>query len=626
MSLAFYFPLTFMSDASNKAPSANSPFETPAELQRRLEGLFAKGEFEQVKAEAQDTLKNNQSSPKLWTLLGGACHALKDHGNALAAFQNALKLSPNDPTAFNNIGKALQSTGDLKKAIQHYQKAASLNSNYFTAFENLADACQKAGALKVACKAFAHAVKLQPNNSGTLFALGSVQNRLGSYTEAIKAITRFIELEPQNANGWNELAMIYRSAGQTKKAIEVFEKAIEVDPTYVGAISNLGNLYKDLDQFDKSVELQRKALSIRDDLALLHNNLGSSLKARGNVEEALEAFNRSYEIEVGNDEQHFVRGLLSLHLHDYENGWPLYDYRRRFKPSTFQKFDVSKEWDGQELEGKSLLIHSEQGWGDTIQFIRFLNHPKLKNAGCSLALKPRLMKLCSSFETEIDLINGEDAECNADNFDCHCYLMSLPLKLGVLEKEIPYPTPYLSPDSDCVAQWKELLGSKGFKIGINWQGNPSSEIDHGRSVPLNSFAPLGEIPDVRLISLQKEYGLEQLGDDELQTQVEDYTDEIDIGDDAFFDTAAIMAQLDLIITTDTATAHLAAALGRPVWILLHHAPDWRWGPEGETSNWYPSARLFRQKTPGDWASVFQNVKTALIEFKAKKESSEREPL
>jgi len=606
--------------------STTKPAAKPSKAPRKssfahIQNAFDRGSYEEAKTHALAAIRENNSHSLPWTYLGGACFRLKEYANALTAFQNTLNLSPNDATAYNNLGTTLQALGNLKKAIQHFQKAASLNPKYITAFINLGNASKKAGKLELARKAFQQAATLNPHEPGPFLALGLTLISMRRHREAITPIKRFTQLAPENPEGWNELAIAYRESGDIDKAIETFETAITTDPKFVGAITNLANTYKDLEQFDRSVELQERALAIREDLPILHNNLGASLKARGRIREALNAFNRAYQMEAGDDEQHFVRGLLYLTLHDFENGWPLYEYRRRFKPDSFKRFHPAREWKGENLEGKSLLIHSEQGIGDTIQFLRFLNHPSFENADCSLSLKSRLIHLCSSFNTTVKFITREQAAKAESNFDFHCYLMSLPDKLRVSEEEIRHPAPYLHSDPENVDHWSPKLGSDKFKIGINWQGNPSSEIDKGRSAPLTEFKRLSEVKGVQLISLQKEYGLEQLEELDESFDIEDYTQEIDTGDDAFFDTAAIMANLDLVITTDTAVAHLAAALGKAVWVILNHSPDWRWGIDGETTDWYSTARLFRQERPGDWSGVFEKVTHALQKTVSKTQPS-----
>jgi hypothetical protein len=267
------------------------------------------------------------------------------------------------------------------------------------------------------------------------------------------------------------------------------------------------------------------------------------------------------------------------------------------------------EWRGEALAGRSIVIYSEQGLGDTIQFARFL--PVIAAAGARVIFlcHPNLLRLFRGLSEEIERI----ASCDpARPFDYQCALMSLPLHLGVELRNLPAKTPYLAAEPDRVAAWRSRIGAHGFKIGIAWQGNPKGKIDRGRSVPLAQFAPLASVPGMRLISLQKRHGLDQLTRLPDTMRVEDLG-AFDDGEDAFIDTAAIMENLDLIVTSDTATAHLAGALGRPVWVVLQYVPDWRWMLDRPDSPWYPAMRLYRQRIRGRWEEPFGEMAEALRE-------------
>jgi hypothetical protein len=255
------------------------------------------------------------------------------------------------------------------------------------------------------------------------------------------------------------------------------------------------------------------------------------------------------------------------------------------------------EWRGEPLEGRSLVVYSEQGLGDTIQFVRFL--PELVRRGAQLTFlcHPNLMRLFKPLAAEFEMAGSLAAD---RRFDVQCALMSLPLRLNM-----PVARPeqsYLSPEADLAAQWRARIGTHGLKVGLCWQGNPKGRIDEGRSIPLQKYLPLASVPGVRLISLQRSHGLEQLEHLPAGMTVETLGD-FDTGGDAFIDTAAIMTTLDLVITSDTAIPHLAGALGVPAWVALKHVPDWRWMLERDDSPWYRSLKLFRQPKPGDWDSV-----------------------
>ncbi|MDP6175717.1 MAG: hypothetical protein QGF09_16260, partial [Rhodospirillales bacterium] len=262
-------------------------------------------------------------------------------------------------------------------------------------------------------------------------------------------------------------------------------------------------------------------------------------------------------------------------------------------------------WTGGEVVGKHLLLASEQGLGDAIQFARYAQLLGEAGAKVSLACHPRLVRLLQSLPGAVDI---QPIDGRLPKADLHAPLLSLPHLGGTLFEAIPAPIPYLTPEPDLVRHWTERLG-EGLKIGLAWQGNPAYEGDRTRSIPLARLAPLCEASGTRFFSLQTELGRDQL--DRLgHARIEDLGDELD-RDHAFIDTAAVMGNLDLVITSDTAIPHLAGALGRPVWLLLPHTPDWRWGLEGTLCPWYPTMRLIRQPAPGDWRGAVDQAQAAL---------------
>jgi hypothetical protein len=258
-------------------------------------------------------------------------------------------------------------------------------------------------------------------------------------------------------------------------------------------------------------------------------------------------------------------------------------------------------------------VFSEQGLGDAIQFVRFL--PQLADMGARLTFlcHPTLIRLFRNFAAGgIELI----ASCRGDRrFDYQCALMSLPERFGTTIASLPNAVPYLFAEPELVEKWRKHIGDEGFRIGVCWQGNPAGQIDKGRSIPLAHFQSIASIPGVRLISLQRSHGLEQLAQFPAAMRIETLGP-FDTGNDGFIDTAAVMQNLDLIITSDTSVAHLAGALGRTVWVALKHTPDWRWMLKRRDSPWYPSMRLFRQRERGDWAGVFAEIADALQKFRS----------
>jgi len=289
-----------------------------------------------------------------------------------------------------------------------------------------------------------------------------------------------------------------------------------------------------------------------------------------------------------------------LRVGRFDEGWREYEWRRKIEDFPKIAKTLSKPvWDGTELQGKRVLVHEEQGFGDSIQFIRYLPLIAERGGRVTLSVRSKLARLFDAVEGfECVVAEGQPL----GDYDCHTSLASLPLAFGTTAETIPATVPYLQAEDGLVEVWKERVGTEGLRVGVNWQGN-----DFGRSVPLACFQPLAVVSGVRLISLQVMHGLDQLDNLPQGMRVETLGNDFDAGPDAFIDTAAVMMNLDLIVTSDTAVAHLAGALGRPVWVVLKTSAEWRWELDRDESPWYPTMRLFRQSSPGVWLEVFARV-------------------
>jgi len=340
-----------------------------------------------------------------------------------------------------------------------------------------------------------------------------------------------------------------------------------------------------------------------------HNNLGAACKDLGRVDEAIACYRRALELKPAYVEAHWNLAFALLLAGDWQHGWPEYEWRWQRKEWSPRRFPQPM-WDGASLAGKTILLHAEQGLGDTIQFIRYASIVKRHGAAVLVECpKPLLGVLegCPGVDQWIAQRDGLPA------FDVHAPLLSLPGILKTTVENIPAEIPYLFARPALIDRWRQaLIDLDGFKIGIAWQGNPKYGDDRVRSIPLRCFAPLAQIPGVRLVSLQKGAGSEQLAEARDLFPVADFGDQLDQSG-PFLDTAALMKNLDLVIAADTAAAHLAGALGVPVWLALPFMPEWRWLLDRSDTPWYPSMRLFRQKERGNWGGVFDEIHNALRE-------------
>lgn len=403
---------------------------------------------------------------------------------------------------------------------------------------------------------------------------------------------------------------------QYAQASQLAEQALQLQPNCAVAHHVLGTICLEQGRPKEAIDRLARALTIRPDLARSHHALGRCHMFQGDPATALEHFNRALFLQPGFAQAHFARAQALLKLGRFAEGWPEYEWRWPCNLVARPSIPCPR-WDGSPLNGRSILVHTEQGLGDVLQFIRLLPLLQLAPIGagrvifaCQTALQPLLRNLPSVDEW---FPIGQPGPIN---FDLYTPLLSLPGLLGIDEAKIPRDVPYITANQARVEQWRQLISTlSGFKVGLCWQGSPTFPGDTFRSIPLKNFAPLANVSGVTLLSLQKGAGEEQIEPNRHILPLKTFG-ELD-RDGAFIDRAAIMQHLDLVITSDTSVAHLAGALGRPVWVLLSIGCDWRWLVGRCDSPWYPSMRLFRQSSPGDWPSVFQEVAAALAEAAGK---------
>ena len=402
--------------------------------------------------------------------------------------------------------------------------------------------------------------------------------------------------------------------GRANDALACFDAAIVGNPQHFQAFNNRGNALRVLDRIEDAVESYDEAIALRPRLALAHHNRASALQDLGRFSEAFDAYNEAIALRPDFHGAFQGRGTLNLLLGRTNEGFADFEHRLQTVDATLHPYlHRVPEWRGEDLVGKSILVYGDGAFGDLLQFCRYL--PLLIRAGAKVTLivPERFRRILEPALGEVRIISTVE---HIDHPDVRCELMSLPFLFNTDLTSIP---PCIDLQSSLRRKpWLSGSNDKTLNVGICWQGNPARDIDHGRSVPLIEFHPLSQVPGVRLISLQKLHGLEQLQNLPSDMPVETFGPDFDAGADAFVDTAAVMAELDLIITSDTAVAHLAATLGRPTWIALKFVPEWRWMLGRNDSPWYPTVRLFRQRELYRWAPVFMDIARALPEIVARK--------
>jgi tetratricopeptide (TPR) repeat protein len=484
-------------------------------------------------------------------------------------------------------------------------------------------------------------LKVQPTHFETLHLLGVVNMRRGFPAEAVSQFDLALQLKSDHAELFNNRGNALKELKRPNEAIESYERAIALRPQFAEAHVNLGNLLLALERWGEALEHYDRALSKKsypsaffsrgisllrlgrfddalascDRAVELDPNHAEAFNLRGNVlvalkrvDEALASFNRAIEINPARAEAFYDRSHCRLLAGFYREGWADHEWRWQSKGFPSKRPAVNAPpWRGQNLDGRRILVFREQGYGDIIQFARYI--PLLRQCGAEVTffLSPQLHRLLRPLIGGVNVISEIDGQMR---FDFQCALMSLPLGFKTDLAAIPVVNPYIGAEPDLLACWRERIGSHGFKIGIAWQGNPKA-LERTRFIPLRNFVPLARLPGVRLISLQYKDGLDQLAELPGDVRIELPGDDFCRGPDAFVDTAAVVANLDLVISCDTSIAHVAGAMGAPVWVALNHVPDWRWLLDRDDSPWYPSARLFRQSQRGNWEAVFLDIKREL---------------
>jgi hypothetical protein len=404
------------------------------------------------------------------------------------------------------------------------------------------------------------------------------------------------------------LGEAYLRQGQLEKATASLEQAVRLQPGHVDSHNRLGILARQQGRLDEAIAHYQEAVEISPNFAAAHHNLGLALAGLGRYQEALASYEWAIRLNPDHCEARFARALTWLLLGDLEQGWRDYEYRWQNRPAP-KPSGPQPLWDGSPFKGQTILLWAEQGLGDTIQFIRYASLVKQQGGSVVVQCPAKLTRLLAGCPG-IDRLTPHNAPLSA--YDVQAPLMSLPRILGTTLKTVPANVPYIFAESDLVERWRrELHGLDGFRVGIAWQGDPTYRCDRDRSFPLRHFAPLARLGGVHLISLQKGPGVEQLREIVGMFPVFDLGSQLDESTGAFVDTAAVMKCLDLVITSDTAVAHLAGALGVPVWLALTFAPEWRWLLDREDSPWYPSMRLFRQARRGEWEGVFTRMANEL---------------
>jgi tetratricopeptide (TPR) repeat protein len=504
---------------------------------------------------------------------------------------------------------ALLGAGRTPEAIALLARVVAKRPREARALHMLGVARAQTGAHAEAEQLLERARREAPRDPALLTDLATVLVMTDRATDALPLLEKALKLQPglRQASFYRGVAL--KNLKRTSEALATFDRLAADEPANPVYHHNRASLLVQLDRHDEAATIVDRLLAQEPGAIPVLVVKSLILAKQMHLSEAIALCDRVLERDPTYEEARYNRGLFKLAKGDLSSGW--IDHESRWKrpgfslPSPAPNLPV---WQGEALEGRSILVYSEQGLGDTLHFCRYAPILSAAGADVTLLVPQRLGTLLQTMSDNVRIVHAVPID---RKFDYQIALLSLPLRMDTELSTIPHSVPYLFAEPERVARWRAAIGRDGYKIGIAWQGNPDASFDKNRSIALREFFPLSQIPGVRLISLQKNFGAEQIHSLPTEMKVESLGDGFDSGIDAFLDTAAVMQHLDLVVSPNTAVTHLAGALARPVWVPLDTNLDWRWLVERTDSPWYPTAKLFRQQAQGDWGPVFAEIATEL---------------
>ena len=544
-------------------------------------------------------------------------NALRQFGHldeALASFDRALKLRPDYVEALSNRGLVLCRLLRFDEALASCDRAVALRPNFAEAHCNRGLALKELKRFEEALASYDCAIALRGDFAEAHQNRGNVLRELRRFEEALASCDRAIALRGDFAEAHQNRGNVLRELERFEEALRSYDRAIALRPDLAEAHCNRGNALRDLDRLTEAVASYDRAVELQPDLALAFFNRGIALEEMDRFDEAVRSYSRSTAIKPDYADAHFNEALCRLVLGDLDHGWDKFEWRWAVDPlRDHQRTFAQPLWRGtEEIAGKTVLLHAEQGLGDTIQFARYVPSLAARGAKVVLEVQGPLRALMMSLPGGAQVVAAGDP---LPDFDLQCPLLSVPLAFRTRLDTIPGATPYLSAPAHKAEAWRDRLGEHTKpRIGLVWAGNPRKElanlnrIDRQRSIAFDTLLPLLKVSECSFYSLQKgDDAVKQLRDSPWRDRVIDFTD--DLHD--FSDTAALIENLDLVISVDTSVLHVAGALGKPVWLLNRHNTCWRWLREREDSPWYPTLRQFRQDATRDWNPVIARVAAVL---------------
>jgi tetratricopeptide (TPR) repeat protein len=547
---------------------------------------------------------------------GSALAELKRFDEALASYDRAIAAKPDYADALSNRGNVLKELKRFEEALASYDRAIAARPDYAEAHSNRGSVLHELKRFEEALASCDRALVLRPNYAAAHSNRGSALHALKRFEEALASYDRALALQPDFAQAHSNRGNALHELHRFDEALANFDRAIALQPNFAEAHCNRGNALRLLQRFDAALASYDRAIALRPDFAEAHCNRGSVLQELNRYDDAVTSYDHAIAIRPDFADARFNVGGARLLAGDFARGWEEYEWRWDTEQLRGVKRNFAQpQWLGSdEISGKTILIHAEQGLGDTLQFCRYIPRVAERAAHVIFEVQNPLQELMSALPGGAQVVSRGNP---LPDFDMHCPLLSLPLAFGTALETVPSQVPYLCAPEPKIGAWRDRLGKhERSRIGLVWAGNPRKElpgsnlIDRQRSMTFDQLAPVLEVKECEFHSLQKgDDAVAQLRGSALRHRVIDWTD--DLRD--FSDTAALIENLDLVIAVDTSVAHLAGALAKPFWLLNRYMTCWRWLLDREDSPWYPTARQFRQDERREWDDVLARVAVALRE-------------
>jgi tetratricopeptide (TPR) repeat protein len=560
--------------------------------------------------------------------MGSSLIRLGRFERAVESLQTALSFKPNDFKILDSLGSALSQAGRQEEAIEVLRRAMALRANYAPTHHNLGNALVRLNRFDEAIAAYRTALALRPDYPEVLSSLSGILCERNATDEAIGLARRALALQPDSSVAWFNLGRGLQKQNRLTESVDALRRGLAINPRFHQALNELGTVLGQMKEHEGAIDAFRRSLQILDSVEVrynlgtalfesgrleeaigeygkaeslgfrnprLYNNLGAIYRQLGQNEKAMDLFRRALSSGEEFPLARFNLAMVQLLTGEFREGWAGYETRWKARSiPILARYAKLGMWSGDDLGGRRILLDCEQGYGDAIQFARYI--PVISGRGGKpiLAAQPPLRRLLQTVPSLEGIVCPPE---ELPPFDVQCPLMSLPHVLGTTLATIPRNVPYVFADPALIERWRQRVGQDGRKkIGLCWWGNPTHREDRTRSFSLEVLAPLGQAPDTWFCSLQKGEAARQAATPPAGLHIADWSAEL--GD--FADTAALIANLDLVISCDTAVVHLAGAMGKPVWLLIPFVADWRWMENRSDSPWYPTMRIFRQVKPGDW--------------------------